>query len=965
MTAAAVGVKAIAVPAGGAGRCTVARNIGTPPAMAMAGDPSVMSAMAAMASATAGVPQPLLRTGADEGGAAEAAPLARPAGGKGGRPPGPSRAGAAAARWLGALAIAALVLLANFAAWRAMNPPLPAPDAPPRVAGLAYNAFQRWESPLAQRFPTREELVADLRLLASLTPRLRTYSAAEFPELPALAQQFSLRLSLGVWLDHRLANNEREIAAAAQAAREHGSVERVIAGNETQLHGKLAPAVLHAYLDRLRAGLAVPVSTAEPWHIWLRQPELAEHVDFITVHLLPYWEGVPVEAAVDETLRRYAQVQARFPDKRIVIGEIGWPSGGAAVGVARPTPAAQGLFVRSFLARAQVSGLDYYLMEAVDQPWKHATEGAVGAHWGMLDAGRQQKFELAGPLYADPYWQTKVAIASAVGLATMLPFLLVFAGMRLSARVAFAIIAQAAVSFAVLLGTLPLDNYLRLPDLAVLAVLVPALGFMAAILLTQTFEFVELFWEGSLRRHAAPRPLPAGSTPPFVSIHVPCCNEPPAMVNATIDSLLALDWPAHEILVIDNNTADPALWLPVQAHVRQRLRERAAAGSHGPALRFFHLPAHPGFKAGALNFALEQTDARAAWIAVVDADYLVRPEWLRELAGHFGDPTVGIVQAPQAHRDWHDRPLRRMMNWEYDGFFRIGMHHRHERDAIVQHGTMTLIRAAALRHAGGWDEGCICEDTELGLRLFRQGLRAVYVDRVFGTGLVPADFGAYRRQRRRWAQGAMQILRRHAGALFGDSPLRPGQRYHFVAGWLPWIGDALHLVFSLATMAWTLGYLFAPHLFGLPIALFVVPLAVFFLARLVLGPLLYWRRVPCSAAGIAGAALAGMGLSHSVARGIIAGLIGRRAVFHVTRRVAPAATAETPAPAGKRGWLADVREEAALLLGLLACIATLAMHREPGDTALAMWMLVLGMQSLPYAAALACALQSRLDSRPG
>ncbi|MCC7310289.1 MAG: benzoate transporter, partial [Sulfuritalea sp.] len=245
------------------------------------------------------------------------------------------------------------------------------------------------------------------------------------------------------------------------------------------------------------------------------------------------------------------------------------------------------------------------------------------------------------------------------------------------------------------------------------------------------------------------------------------------------------------------------------------------------------------------------------------------------------------------------------------------------------------------------------------------GLRAVYVDRVFGTGLVPADFGASRRQRRRWAQGAKQILRRHAGALFGDSPLRPGQRYHFIAGWLPWIGDALHLIFSLAAMAWTLGFLFAPHRFGLPTALFVVPLAVFFLARLVLGPLLYWRRVPCSAAGIAGAALAGMGLSHSVARGIIAGLLGRRAVFHVTRRVAPAAPAETPAPAGKRGWLADVREEAALLLGLLACIATLAVHREPGDTALAMWMLVLGVQSLPYAAALACALQSRLDSRPG
>jgi exo-beta-1,3-glucanase (GH17 family)/cellulose synthase/poly-beta-1,6-N-acetylglucosamine synthase-like glycosyltransferase len=935
VTAAAVGVKAIADPAGSAGPCTVARNIGTP---------------------AAGRPLPLLRTGADEDNAADAAPRAGPAGSRGGRLPSSPHAGAAA-RWLGALAIAALVVLANLAVWRAMNPPLPAPDAPPRVAGLAYNAFQRWESPLTLSFPNRDELSADLRRLAPLTSRLRTYSAAEFPALPALAQQFDLRLSLGVWLDHRLDNNEREIAAAIQASHDYRSVERVIAGNETQLHRKLAPAALYAYLDRLRAGLAVPVSTAEPWHVWLRQPELAEHVDFITVHLLPYWEGVPVEAALDETLRRYAQVQARFPDKHVVIGEIGWPSGGAAVGVALPTPAAQGMFVRSFLARTQAAELDYYLMEAVDQPWKHATEGAVGAHWGLLDAARRPKFELAGPLYADPYWQTKVTIASAVGLAAMLPFLLVFAGMRLAGRVAFALIAQAVASFAVLLGTLPLDNYLRAPDIAVLAVLVPALGFMAAILLTQTLEFAELFWAGSLRRRAVPRPLPPGTAPPFVSIHVPCCNEPPAMVIATIDSLLALDWPALEILVIDNNTADPAVWQPVQEHVRQRQRE-AAGHAQGPALRFFHLPDHPGFKAGALNFALEQTDPRAAWIAVVDADYIVRPEWLRELAGHFADPSVGIVQAPQAHRDWDDRPLRRMMNWEYEGFFRIGMHHRHERDAIVQHGTMTLIRAAALRQVGGWDAGCICEDTELGLRLFRLGLRAVYVDQVFGAGLVPADFGAYRRQRQRWAQGAMQILRRHAGALFGPSPLRRGQRYHFVAGWLPWIGDALHLVFSFAAMAWTLGFLLAPQWFGLPTALFVVPLAVFFLARLVLGPLLYWRCVPCSATGIAGAALAGMGLSHSVARGIIAGLAGRRAVFHVTRRVAPTAK---PAAGGKRGWLADVREEAALLLGLLACIATLAVHREPGDTALAMWMIVLGMQSLPYAAALACALQSRAD----
>ena len=901
--------------------------------------------------------------------------------------PQPARAGRRqkAARWAGACAIAALIVLINLAVWRAFNPPLAAPDAPARVAGVAYNAFQRWDSPLSQELPTEAELAADLRLLAGLTDRLRTYSSVEFPALPALVEEHGLRLSAGVWLDHRLDSNEREMAAAIGAAHQYPSIERVIAGNETQLHRKLSQAELTAYLDRLRAALPVPVSTAEPWHIWLRQPELAAHVDFITLHLLPYWEGVPVEAALDEALLRFAQVRERFPDKPVVIGEIGWPSGGDAVGVARATPAAQAVFVRAFLARTGTSELDYYLMEAVDQPWKRATEGSVGGYWGLLDAARQPKFALTGPVDEEPYWRGKALLSSGLGLAAMLPFLLTFARMRLAGRLAFALSAQAAASFAVLLAALPLVHYLSPVDVVALAVLVPALVVMAAILLVQAFEFAELFWEGSLRRQAQPRPAAPGAPLPFVSIHLACSNEPPDMVIATIDSLLALDWPAFEVLVVDNNTRDPALWRPVQAHVAARMQAlypahaatdtttpepvaNAGQGSYAdrqtsPRLRFFHLPAWPDFKAGALNYALDQTDPRAAWVAVVDADYLVAPNWLRALSGYFDDPAVGIVQAPQAHRDWGGRRLRRMMNWEYDGFFRIGMHHRHERDAIVQHGTMTLIRAAALQQAGGWATDCVCEDTELGLRVLQLGLRAVYVDRVLGTGLVPTDFAAYRRQRRRWAQGAMQILHRHARALLVPSPLSLGQRYHFVAGWLPWIGDALHLVFSLAAVAWTLGLLVAPQLFGVPFTLFVVPLAVFFLARLVLGPLLYWRRVPCPPADILGAALAGMGLAHSIARGVIAGLAGRRAVFDVTRK-GPAPVPASPAPDRPDRLFGCVREEAVLLLGLLSCAAALALRREPGDTALAVWMVVLGMQALPYAAALACAMLSRADRPP-
>lgn len=848
-----------------------------------------------------------------------------------------------------ALVICALVLGVNWAVWRAANPPLPAPDAPQRVTGLAYNAFQRWESPLAQRFPTEEEIDADLARMRTLTTRLRTYSAAEFPILPALAEKHGLEIAQGVWLDRRFDNNEREIEAAIAAARSHTSVKRTVVGNETQLHRQLSPQELYDYLDRVRAAkTGVPVTTAEPWHIWLAQPELANHVDFITVHLLPYWEGVPVEAALDDALMRYAQVQARFPRKRVVIGEIGWPSGGKAVGVALASPLAQARFVREFLERSAGSTLDYYLMEAVDQPWKRATEGEVGAHWGVLEADRTPKFAHSGPVQADPYWQVKALAASVLGLAAMLPFLLAFAHLRLPSRLLFAASAQAIASFAVLIGTLPLVNYLRPVDWALLVLLVPALALLGAILMALLFEFVELFWDGNLRRRAPPRALPAGSAAPCVSVHLACCNEPPAQVIATIDSLLALDWPDLEVIVVDNNTRDPALWQPVQAHCAARAAELAERGA-SLRLKFFHLPAWPGYKAGALNFALRETDPRAEWVALVDADYVVRPGWLRQIAGYFADSEVGIVQVPQAHRDWRGSALARMMNWEYDGFFRLGMHHRHERDAIVQHGTMTAIRAPLLRRLG-WAEECVCEDTELGLRVLASGQRAVYVDEVLGRGLVPADFAAFRRQRRRWAQGAMQILRRHAGALFGRSGLSWAQRYHFAAGWLPWVGDTLHLVFTLAAIVWSLGVLLAPAYFSLPITLFVAPLAVFVLARMLLGPLLYARRVTRNPADIAGAALAGMGLSHAIARGMLAGLARRRAVFEITRKATG-----TDTPRRARESLGGVAEEAALLALLATCALAFAVVYPDGDTDARRWIALLAMQALPYAAALACA----------
>ncbi len=845
-------------------------------------------------------------------------------------------------RWLVGSTFAVLVALANFTVWQYLNPPLATPDVPDQVAGLAYNGFQRWDSPLDRRFPSAEQVDADLALLSTITRRIRTYSSSELPELPSLAEKHGLRVTAGVWLDKREASNRREIEAVKLSAHASSSIDRVIVGNESLLRGDLTPRELIADLDELRGALRVPVSTAEPWHIWLRYPELARHVDFITVHLLPYWEGVPADQALDYAMQRLNAVRERFPNRHVVIGEIGWPSHGDRIDGAFATPAAQATFTRDFLALARQNDSDYFLMEAIDQPWKAGNEGRAGAYWGLLTADRAPKFAMQGPVQGDSNWFDKALFASLFALAPIAAFAAAFPSWRKRSRLFFSAMIQGAVSVVIWLVAIPFDYYLGALDWASLALLLPALLAMVAILLVNGFEFAEMFWRGNLRRSFAPKPLIEGGREPLVSVHLACCNEPPEMVIATLDSLAALDYRNFEVIVVDNNTQDEALWKPVEAHIAQL----------GERFRFFHLPSWPGFKAGALNFALEQTDPGAEVVGVVDADYVVRADWLRALVGHFADTKVAVVQAPQAHRDWANQVFRRMMNFEYEGFFRIGMHHRNERDAIIQHGTMTLIRAQALREHGRWSEWCICEDAELGLRLMKAGLSTVYVDRVFGEGLTPDDFAAFGKQRRRWALGAMQILKAHWRSLLLAGDLTQGQRFHFVTGWLSWFGDALHLVFALAAMAWTVGIIASPRWFTLPIMLFMIPLFGFFAGKALFGPLLYSRRVDCGLRDIFGGALASMALSHSIARGVFAGLAQRRSVFEVTRKGTVAKRA---------GRWGAVREQSFLLTGLLVSTIGMMLTRKPGHIESALWIAILLLQAIPYVATLTCNL---LAGRP-
>ncbi|HQZ02952.1 MAG TPA: glycosyltransferase [Thauera sp.] len=845
-----------------------------------------------------------------------------------------------------AVAIAAGVAFFQYWIWQQFNHGADFIGTNQSIKGFAYNGFQRDQSPLKQSYPTREQLEADLDLLGRNSDGLRTYGVTDMPALLELAGEREMDVTAGAWLDPDLETNEREITALIDAARTMRHVERLMVGNESILRGDLKPDEVIAYLDRVRKAVRKPVSTAEPWHVWLRYPELAKHVDYITVHLLPYHEGVPVEAAVDYAFQRYDELVKAFPRKKIVVGEIGWPSKGPTLGAAVPSLDNEARFIREFLANPRTARIDYFLMEAIDQPWKVDVEGWAGPYWGMYNADREQKFALEGIIERDPHWSKKAINAAALAFLPMLLAAFFLSGWSILGRVFLAALIQACVSTLIVGLNVPVDYYLTQRDLIGLGLLIGATMLTAAVLLSHGFEFGEMLFKKKWLRRFAPLPPHAPEHQPFVSVHLACYNEPPEMVIATIDSLAKLNYQNFEVLILDNNTRDEALWKPLEKRCAEL----------GPRFRFFHLANWPGFKAGALNYGLKVTNPRAAVVGVVDADYVVDPEWLSGLIPHFDKSDVAVVQAPQAHRDWEGQPFKRMCNWEFDGFFRIGMHHRNERNALIQHGTMTLVRRAALEEVGGWSEWCICEDTELGLRLIEKGYDTRYVDHILGRGLTPSGFAAIKSQRFRWAFGAMQILKAHLPQMIGRSKLNLAQRYHFLTGWFAWLGDALQLVFAFGSLIWTLGILLFPKAFGLPVIALALPILGFMAFKAALGPILYRRTMDCPWKDILGASILSVGLAHAIARGVFAGLVKKKGVFVVT-------------PKGWHGggalaFFSPIREEVGMLIALLMGAITLVAQRGADNLETQLWVGILCLQCIPYVAAILCQVAAYMPERP-
>ena len=853
------------------------------------------------------------------------------------------------------LALFAFVLLV-LGGYGYVNQPVQEPPWTKVVPGFAFSPYQAGQSPITQVEPSLEDINRDLSLLAGKTQAIRTYTVAGiFGEIPRLAESHNINVAMGAWLSTDLELNDAELKRLLELAqRPPYNVVRLVVGNEAILREDLTATQMIAYLDKVRASTRIPVSTAEPWHVWLKNPELAKHVDYLAVHLLPFWEGIGLDQSVDFSINTYRRLQQAFPGKPIVVTEVGWPSRGRSIRDADASQANQAKFLRRFIQRAEQEGIVYYLMEAFDQPWKSDIEGSVGGHWGVFDSFRNPKFEPDRPIIAIPQWKLLAAVSILVALLITVLLLIDSAALRNSGRTFLmfnAFVVSSMIIYVIYDFTL---QYHTWASVVVSVFLLLGIAGVFLIVLAESHEWAEAMWYQSRRRLLSfakveqAESLSSKGYFPRVSIHVPAYEEPPEMLIDTLNALARLDYPDFEVIVVDNNTANEATWLPVKLHC-EKLGER---------FRFFHVKPLAGYKAGALNFALERTCAKAEVVAVIDADYKVVPHWLKDLAPQFAKPEIAIVQAPQDYRDAGDSAFKALSYAEYKGFFHLGMVTRNERNAIIQHGTMTMVRRSVLEQVGCWGVSTITEDTDLGLRIFEQGHEAVYIDQSYGFGLIPDTFTDYKKQRYRWAYGAMQILREHAGALLGlkRSKLTAGQRYHFVAGWLPWVADGINLIFTLLAVVWSGLMLMDPLAFNAP-PLFIsaVPI-MFFIFKITKLFTLYMVQVKASFKTALAATLAGLSLSYTIGRATLSGLfIGRKIPFIRTPKMASRVAVL---------YAMNAARDESILASLLLCAVGLIYFKLGFESRENFaWCAVLVSQSLPFLASFVVALLSAAPSR--
>lgn len=849
-------------------------------------------------------------------------------------------------RHIGSISVvlfASIIALAVHAAvWIVLRETASPPSAINAVSSLSYTVGPPEEQELPMDEQTRARVDREMAAIATITGGVRLYAArGRNAEVPAIARAHGLSVVAGAWIGADANENALETKALIQLANRNPNVHEIILGNETLLRKELTSDGLIELLRRVRRSARQPVSTAETWDVWLAHPELVREVDFLAVHILPYWEGIGGEQTVPYTFERYDLLRKAYPGKKIVIAEFGWPSKGYNNKAADTGATLQAAIIRAFVHTAADRGIEFNIIEAFDQPWK-TREGSVGAYWGLFDASARLKFPLEGDFRDSTFYPRLIAALLLGAIGSIVGLLMIRS--TFAHALLFSLAANALAAPMALAVMYPVENYLNVGSAIAWAFGMLLMAPLSLMTLVKVHEVADVTLGFPPRRLIGkPAMPPPGYVWPKVSVHIPAYRESPTVLIQTLESVAALDYPNFEVLVVVNNTPDEALWGPVAA----------ACERLGPHFKFLNLLNVAGFKAGALNLAMPSMDPAVEVIALLDADYVVKPNWLKDLVPLFADPQIALVQAPQDHRDGEDSFLKTVMNSEYAGFFDIGMVQRNEKDAVIAHGTMLLLRRSAFEEVGGWATDTITEDTELGLRLFEAGYGALYTNRRYGFGMLPDTMQAFMTQRHRWAFGAMQIIRKHwRHMLPASKTLRTAQKAQFITGWCYWLSDAFGVLAAFLNLLWVPMILFVGVI--IPMLPFTLPILAMFIVNLAHCVVLHLVRVDIKPHRILGAALAAMSLQMTVGRAVAEGLSGVKLGFKRTEKGGVAKWALFPAR--REAWFGGL-----LIIGAGALF--LSNYSEALETNI--FAVTLVVQSLPFLAAAGLGVAERVTTKKG
>ncbi len=347
-----------------------------------------------------------------------------------------------------------------------------------KLNSLSFAPFREGQSPLLiknstveqikEQFPSPEQIDEDLKLLADKTHSIRTYSSMYgMKVIPELARKHGLKVIQGGWVgyyDYLVPNfndsdTRAEIETLVELANKYPDViDRVMVGNEVLLRGERKVEDLIKYIREVKQRVKQPVSYADVWSMYMKHPEIIKEVDFITIHILPYWEDepIPVEQAPAHIERIYKQVrkeaEAISPGKPILIGETGWPSIGRQRGWAVPGVVNEAAFIRGLLKVAADNNFDVNIVEAFNQSWKSELEGVIGANWGLFSADRKEIFPLTGSVYENPLWFGQFLLGALIMLIIAACYGKKLQTLTTSQVLAFLLVAQILVYLLVFLG---------------------------------------------------------------------------------------------------------------------------------------------------------------------------------------------------------------------------------------------------------------------------------------------------------------------------------------------------------------------------------------------------------------------------------------------------------------------------------------------------------------------------------